>query len=165
MMLDWSGYWSRLNRRQQLLMGGAGLVLIGALLFVWVWEPLAESRQLERERVASQRALLDWLEAVEPAAQALRQGRTGARDMGGRSLLGLADQTARAAGLAGALTRIEPVGENQVRVWLDDAEFTATMRWLESVSINHPVRAAQLDVERGRSTGLVNVRVTLSADS
>lgn len=158
-------YWTRLKPRQQLLLGAAALVLLGALVFLWVWEPLAESRDLERERVAAQRALLDWLEAVEPAAQALRQGQTAARDLGGRSLLGLADQTARAAGLAGSLTRIEPVSDNQVRVWLDEAEFTATMRWLETLSINHPVRAAQLEVERGRAAGMVNVRVTLSADS
>lgn len=158
-------YWNGLNRRQRLLLSAAGLVLSLALLFIWVWEPLAESRQLERERVAGQRALIDWLEAIEPAAQALRQGQTSTRDMAGRSLLGLADQSAREAGLAGALTRIEPAGDNQVRVWLDDAEFTATMRWLESLSINHPVRAAQLDVERGRASGLVNVRVTLSTDS
>lgn len=158
-------YWSQLNRRQQRLLSAAMAVLVVAVLFVSVWEPLLESRNFEQERVAAQRALLDWLEAVEPAAAALRQGQAGARDLGGRSLLGLADQTARAAGLAGALTRIEPVGENQVRVWLDEADFTATMRWLEGLSINHPVRAAQLEIERGRSAGMVNVRVTLSADS
>lgn len=158
-------YWSQLNQRQQAFLGAGLAVLVIATLFVLVWEPLLESRNFERERVASQRALLDWLEAVEPAASALRQGQTAARDLGGRSLLGLADQTARAAGMAGALTRIEPVGENQVRVWLDEADFTATMRWLEGLSINYPVRAAQLEIERGRSAGMVNVRVTLSADS
>jgi len=158
-------YWSRLNQRQQLVLGAAALVLLAALLFLWVWEPLMESRDQERERVAAQRALLDWLEVVEPAANALRQGPTRPRDLGGRSLLGLADQTARGAGLAGSLTRIEPVGENQVRVWLDEADFTATMRWLETLSINHPVRTAQLEVERGRAAGMVNVRVTLSAES
>ena len=165
MSSQFSSSWNRLNPRQQRMLGAAGLVMLAALLFVWVWEPLLEARQFERERVASQRALLDWLEAVEPAAQALRQGQSGARDMGGRSLLGLADQTARAAGLAGALTRIEPVGDNQVRVWLDDADFIAIMRWLETVSITYPVRAAQLDIERGRSTGQVNARLTLSADA
>lgn len=158
-------FWSQLSGRQQRLLGTGLAVLAIALLFVTVWEPLVESRNFERERVASQRALLDWLEAVEPTVDALRQAQTGGRDLGGRSLLGLADQTARAAGLAGALTRIEPVGENQVRVWLDEAEFTATMRWLEGLSINHPIRAAQLEIERGRSAGMVNVRVTLSADS
>ena len=158
-------YWQRLNARQQLVLGVAALILAVAALFVWVWEPLAHSRDLERERVATQRALLDWLEAVEPAAQALRQGQTGVRDLGGRSLLGVADETARAAGLAGALTRIEPVGENQVRVWLDEAEFTATMRWLETLSVNHPVRTGQLEVERGRAAGMVNARVTLSAET
>lgn len=158
-------YWQRLNARQQRVLAAAALILVAAALFVWVWEPLAQSRDLERERVAAQRALLDWLEAVEPAARALRQGQAGARDLGGRSLLGVADQTARAAGLAGALTRIEPVGEDQVRVWLDEAEFTATMRWLETLSVNHPVRTAQLEVERGRAAGMVNARVTLSAET
>lgn len=160
-MMTW---WARLNSRQQRVLAAAGVLLLAAALFLWVWEPLAESRDLERERVATQRALLDWLEAVDPAARALRQGQAGTGDLGGRSLLGLADHTARAAGLAGALTRIEPVAENQVRVWLDEAEFTATMRWLETLSIQHPVQAAQLEVQRGRAAGMVNARVTLSAD-
>ncbi len=157
-------YWHRLKPRQQAVLVTAGGLLVLSLLFVWVWEPLLAARDLERERVATQRALLDWLEAIEPAASALRQGQTQPRDLGGRSLLGLADETARAAGLAGALTRIEPVADDQVRVWLDGAEFTATMRWLETISIQYPVRTVQLDVERGRSPAMVNVRVTLSVD-
>ena len=158
-------YWTQLNVRQQTVLAMAAVILAAAAFFLWVWEPLAESRDAKRDQVAAQRALLDWLEAVEPLTQALRQGETGARDLGGRSLLGLADQTARSAGLAGALTRIEPVGEDQVRVWLDEAEFVATMRWLEQLSMDYPVRTAQLEVERGRAAGMVNARVTLSEDS
>lgn len=158
-------YWQQLNRRQRAVLAMGGALLILCLWFIGVWEPLLESRNVEQERVASQRALLDWLEAIEPAAAVLRQGQPGQRDLGGRSLLGVADHSARAAGLAGALTRIEPVAENQVRVWLDEADFIVTMRWLETISVNHPVRTVQLDVERGRGAGMVNVRVTLSADS
>lgn len=157
-------FWSRLNLRQRALTLLAAVVAGGAILFVGIWEPLAESRAVERDRVAAQRALLDWLDAVAPVAAEWRQRGRRPTGLGGRSLLGLADETARAAGLAGALSRIEPAAEDRVRVWLDDAEFLATMRWLEDLAVRHPVAVSQLEVDRGRSEGLVNVRVTLAAD-
>lgn len=157
-------FWASLNPRQRGLLGLAGLVLIGAALFVWVWEPLADSRDQYRERVASQQALVDWLDAVAPLAVELRQRGERQREDESRSLLGLADETARAAGLAGALSRIEPAGEDRVRVWLEGAEFLATMQWLERLAASHPVVVRRLDLERGRNSGQVNVRVTLASE-
>lgn len=157
-------YWEALNGRQRALVVLAGGVVLGALLFVMAWEPMLQAREQQRDRVAVQQATLDWLEAVTPLAAELRQRADRERDRSGRSLLGLADETARAAGLAGALTRIEPVGDDRVRVWLDEADFLATMRWLEQLAASYPVAVSQLDLERGRGSGLVNVRVTLLGD-
>ncbi len=160
-------YWNNLNARQQRVLMIAAAILGALLIYVWVWEPLIETRTAERERVAQQQALLDWLDAIAPLAEQLRQAGSGERaeSLGERSLLGLADETARAAGLAGALTRIEPAGERQVRVWLDGADFVATMGWLEGLSRSQPIRVGQLQVDRSRSRGQVNVRVTLVADA
>ena len=160
-------HWHNLNPRQQRVLTVAGAALALVLVYVWIWEPLVETRAAERERVAQQQALLDWLDAVAPMAEQLRRSGSGSRaqSLGDRSLLGLADETARAAGLAGALTRIEPVGERQVRVWLDGADFVATMGWLESLSRSQPIQVGQLQVDRARSRGQVNVRVTLVADA
>lgn len=157
-------FWNGLNIRQRVLTLVAIVVLFAAALFVGAWEPLADSRAAERERVAAQRALLDWLDTVAPVAAQWRRRDGGATDLGGRSLLGLADETARAAGLAGALSRIEPAGDQRVRVWLEGAEFLAVMGWLEQLAVRHPVAVSQLDIDRGRAEGLVNVRVTLSSD-
>ena len=160
-----NAYWASLNRRQRgLLMLGGG-VLVGAALFLLAWEPMVAARDQQRERVAAQQATLDWLEAVAPVAAELRRHGDRERARSDRSLLGLADETARAGGLAGALTRIEPVGEDRVRVWLDDANFLSTMQWLEQLAASHPVTVSQLDLERGRGSGLVNVRVTLVGDA
>lgn len=156
--------WNGLQPRQRVLLLLAAGVILAAAIFVGIWEPLAESRLAERQRIAAQQAQLDWLEAIAPLAAELRQRSDQNQDLGSRSLLGLADETARAAGLAGALNRIEPAGEDRVRVWLDGAEFLATMRWLEQLASRYPVSVPQLDVERGRSSGLVNVRVTLAVD-
>lgn len=158
-------WWEQLNRRQQRLVLTAGLILLALLVYVQLWEPLAEARQAERERVAHNQALVDWLVALRPVAEQMRREGSSQRDLGGRSLLGLSDETARAAGLAGALTRIEPAGQDQVRVWLDGAEFLAVMGWLERLARDHPVEVTQLGVDRAQRPGQVNVRVTLSTNA
>lgn len=157
--------WQQLDLRQRRLIGLAALVLVAALLYVWVWEPLAQAREAERERIAQQQALLNWLEAVAPVAERLRERGQSSRDLGDRSLLGLADETARAAGLAGAMTRIEPTGEDQVRVWLEGADFVSVMSWLEEFSRSRPVRVDQFQVDRAGREGQVNVRVTLVSNA
>jgi general secretion pathway protein M len=160
-----SAWWQQLDQRQQRLIIIAGLILLGLLLYVQVWEPLDQARQAQREQVAHNQALLGWLNALTPVAEQMRRQGSARRDLGGRSLLGLSDETARAAGLAGALTRIEPAGQNQVRVWLDGAEFLATMNWLQQLSLEYPVEVIQLNIDRGQGAGRVNVRVTLSSDA
>lgn len=157
--------WQQLEPRQRRLIGLAGLVLAAALVFVWVWEPLAGAREAERERIAQQQALLNWLEAVAPMAEDLRDNSHSSRDLDGRSLLGLADETARAAGLAGAVARIEPTGDNEVRVWLEGADFVSVMGWLEAFSRSRPVQVSQLQVDRADGAGQVNVRVRLVSNA
>lgn len=153
--------WRQLEARQRRLIVLASVVLLAALVYVWVWEPLAEARAVERERVAQQQALLDWFEAIAPVAERLRETARSVGEPQDRSLLGLADETARAAGLAGAMSRIEPVGDGRVRVWLEGADFVAVMGWLEDFSRSRPIEISQLQVDRTGGGGEVNVRVTL----
>lgn len=157
--------WAQLEPRQRRLIVLAGVVLLGALIYVGVWEPLHEAREAERERIAQQQALLNWLEAVAPMAERLRDSGGSTPEMGDRSLLGLADETARAAGLAGAMARIEPTGDDEVRVWLEEADFISVMSWLEEFSRSRPVQVSQLQVDRAGGEGRVNVRVTLVSNA
>jgi len=157
--------WQQLEPRQRGLIALAGVVLVAVLVYVWLWEPLAEARESARARIAGQQALLSWLEDVTPMAERLRRNSASAPDSGERSLLGLADETARASGLAGTLARIEPVGDAQVRVWLEGAEFVGVMQWLETFSRSPSVRVDQLQVDGSGSEGRVNVRVTLVSNA
>lgn len=157
-----TAWWEGLQARERAWIAGGLLALLTALAWAYVWQPVVETRDRERVRVAEQLALIEWLDAVTPVAVELRRTATPATAMEGRSLLGLVDETARAGGLAEALQRIEPAGDGQVRVWFGEADFAAVMSWLERLAAAHPVTVEQLNAERAAQAGRVNVRITLA---
>lgn len=155
--------WRQLQERERLLVGLAAVVVAAVLAWTLAWEPLAEARSDLRRQVAAERALLDWLERLEPEVRRLRAQAGPARSMEGRSMLALIDESARAAGLAGALRRIEPSGTGEVRVDLSAAAFPDLMQWLVGLSARRPVAVERLSADRvgpGRVDSVIVLRRT-----
>jgi general secretion pathway protein M len=82
-------------------------------------------------------------------------------DRQGKSLLALADASAREAGLQSALRRVEPVGERNVRVGFESANFDQLAQWLELLAGRYGIEAIEFSAERAEGIGLVDARVTL----
>jgi len=148
------------DERRMIAVGGALAVLM--LGWAFVWHPLAVRREQLRQDVEIRRAGLAYVQAATANAEAMRA--TGLRARGerrGRSLLALADETAREAGLGEALERVEPTGERSVRVTMDDADFDVLARWIEGLSRQYGVDVVDLSAERAGGIGRVDARVTL----
>jgi len=150
--------WHALAPRERRMLGVAGAVLAAAVLWVGVWEPLDRHRDELRARVAANRALADWLGTLDAGAPFTADA---VRTLEDRSALAVIDQTARAAGLAGALVRIEPGAADEVRVVLQRAEFPALMSWLGDLVEQRPFRVAELRADRAES-GRVDATIVLA---
>lgn len=150
--------WHALAPRERRMLGVAGAVLVAAVLWVGVWEPLDRHRDDLRARVAADRALADWLGTLEAGTPLTADT---SRTLEGRSALAVIDQTARSAGLAGALVRIEPGAADEVRVVLQRAEFPALMRWLGDLVEQRPFRVAELRADRAEP-GRVDATIVLA---
>lgn len=152
----WQG---RAPRERRMLVRGAVVLLLIAL-YLFAWEPLRDARNGLRQRVASANADLVWMRAIAPqvAASAPTQD-DGVRDT--RSLLARVDASARESGLGGALLRVEPVAQGQVRVQFENVGFDALMRWVETLSTRHGTRIGELSVQRAAGVGRVDVRLSL----
>jgi|APTNR8051073442_1049403.scaffolds.fasta_scaffold39789_2 general secretion pathway protein M len=154
-------WWETLSARERLLViGGLGLIL--ALLgYALVWEPFRTSHRQLQQRVAEQRADLIWMRQAAREVKRLsgNAGTSPTRD--GRSLLTLVDQTARAAGLASALKRVAPQGEDKLSAQLDGVEFDKLIPWLGMLEHDHRIAIVNLSIDRANATGLVNARVIL----
>lgn len=155
-------HWEQMQPRERRMLAGGGAATVLLLLYALLWDPFqADLAQLE-ERVAAQRGTLAWMQGAAAEARALRGS---ARPTNGsRSLLALADETAKSHQLGEAVKRVQPDGQHTVRVWLEGAAFDDVLRWLDALSGNHGVKIAGLNVERiAASPGRVNARVALEA--
>ena len=128
-----------------------------------VWEPLRDARGELTDQLAAQRALVDWLDRVAPEVRRLRGEDANERTLSGQSTLAVIDQGARAAGLAGALKRIEPGTGDEVRVVFEQASFPDLMRWLTATVAQRPLAVTRLTADRvgsGRIDCVVVLRRT-----
>ncbi|MEZ5543271.1 MAG: type II secretion system protein GspM [Pseudomonadota bacterium] len=150
------------RERMMVLAVAAFLVLL--LAYLLIWAPLRGGYVDLRDTVTDQRATAVWMqESAQLLAQLKRSGVRGG-GLGGQSLLSLADSTARAGGLSGALKRVEPEGADSVRVWLEGAAFDQVVRWLGSLAERYGISADTASIERvADAAGRVNVRLTLQA--
>ena len=155
-------WWESLQARERRMLGVGAVVV--ALLLVWavLWYPLVHAHSELASRVAQQRDDVAWMrQALGEARELHAQGARGRADRQGKSLLALADVSARGAGLAGALKRVEPVGGNSVRVSFETANFDTLVDWLDGLGRDYGVQATDFSADKVEGLGLVNARVTL----
>ncbi|MBX3689545.1 type II secretion system protein M [Dokdonella sp.] len=155
-------WWQGVSERDRRTLRVGAVVVAGMLFWALVWSPLAQRRAALEQDVATRR---DELAAVERGTALLAQqhalGKRARGDRAGKSLLALADASARDAGLGEAIKQIEPAGSRHVKLSLDAANFDALIGWLEALSRGYGVEASELSADRADGIGLVNARVTL----
>ncbi|MCA1798806.1 MAG: type II secretion system protein M [Xanthomonadaceae bacterium] len=143
------------RERRLVAFGAAAVVLL--IAYIAVVEPLAQRRAQLEQGVAAQRTLLAWMNEV-----AGQVSPPGAQQVGsGDSLFATVDRSARATVLAEALQRLQPEGQQTVRVWLDNAQFDELVRWIGTLEREHRIMVSVLTIERTQESGLVNARLTL----
>lgn len=155
-------FWTNLSQRDRQLLIFAGALLLVFILFM-SWSSLHTRVDRLRSLVHDQQVLDQWM---QDSAAELRQlqsagGTQGAPAATDKSLLALVDQTARQAGLGGAIKRVEPEQDDSVRVWFEQVAFDDMVRWLAKLQRTYAVQIDTISVERQDQPGRVNVRLVL----
>jgi general secretion pathway protein M len=160
-------WWNSLNRRERwLVAGGAGLVPL-FLVYTLIWHPFHTRLQTLRQTVAAQRQELAWMRqaAVEIKSLEATTSSSRPRREGQQSLLTLVDQSARTAGLGTALKRIEPQGEDKLRVQFEQVGFDQLIHWLGSLEQAYGVTLVNATVDRQTESGRVDARLVLQGSA
>ncbi len=155
-------WWNAQSVRDRRVLVAGGIVVAILLTWALAWIPLSRARASLTAQVAQPRADVAWMRQSLAQARELRtQGARGNVARQGKSLLALADATARADGLGDALKRVEPTGAASVRVSFEVVDFDVLSNWLEALARDYGVSVTDLSVDKSQGLGLVNARVTL----
>lgn len=144
-------------RERIMVLAGSAVVLV-TLVYLAVWEPLVRAhgqRQLELERA---RALSVRIEQIGARVQGSGAARRVDRST---SLLAAVDQTSRSPVLGKAPSRVQPEGDREVKIWLEDVGFDNLLRWLQELESRYDITPSSAEIERGDTAGVVDARVTL----
>jgi general secretion pathway protein M len=157
-----AAWWNRLQPRERNMLAIGGAICAILLAWAFVWHPLARARADAHARVTRARDDVTWMRSMTGQANELNtKGARGHAERQGKSLLALADASARSAGLSGSLKRVEPTGGNSVRVTFEVASFDTMIDWLSQLARDYGVRVSDFSADKVEGLGLVNARVTL----
>jgi general secretion pathway protein M len=151
-------WFNGLAPRERIMVSIAAVVVGLALVYVAAWSPLTSSVARLEQSVEEQQALKQWMQQSAAEVNQLR-GAAGAADH--RSLLAVVDQTSKQSQLGPAVKRIEPDGQELVRVTLEQASFDDVMTWLGGLQRSFGVSVADVSIDRQADSGRVNARLTL----
>ncbi|MGD8884356.1 MAG: type II secretion system protein M [Gammaproteobacteria bacterium] len=154
-------------RERRILIIGAGVLVI-AMLYLLGWEPLVNKTAKLRDSIDTNQELVSWMENAAEQAQQMQaqisaRGPTGKKS--GQSLLGTIDRTAKAGDLGKSVKRVQPDGQTKARVWLENANFDAMIKWLESLQRQQGIRIVTSVIEKQEEAGIVNARLVLEGSA
>lgn len=158
-MRDW--YEGLAERERRALLLGV-FAVAGALLYVLLLAPMHEALGRARLQLAAAQELNGWMQRAAAQAAAMRAtaGPAGKRDHS-QSLLAVIDSSTRAAGIEGAVKRLNPESDTQARLSLEHVSFDALLKWLIGLAREHAVEVSRISVEREDQPGMARASLTL----
>ena len=156
---DW---WQNLQTREQQLVLFAGVVVIIFVFYSLAWSPLVNARNIKKTHVENNQELLAWMNAKSAEVKQLRLVNPNAlRSDSNRSLLAIVDSLANQLGLRSAIKQIEPNGQNNVTIWMDEINFDALITMLGQLEKRSNVLVTEASVNKLEQPGLVQARILL----
>ena len=152
--------WFRsLPQKEQWLVAGTALLILITLFYLIVWEPIHVGLQNEKQKQATQREILIWMQQAASDVKTLRAsgGRSTIRDKN-KPITLVIEQTIKNAGLKTSVKKIESSGSNGTRVTLNEAPFNQVLVWLNTLSTYNGIQVVSANIERGTEPGRANAR-------
>lgn len=144
----------RPRERVVIVLGGAVAVLILAWSFAWT--PLRSANLNLDAAVAEKYGLLADVSRLQPSGTP-----PGPAAASAESLVLIVDQTHRAHGLGGTLSRNQPDGENGIQVAFQRVPFAQLVSWLGALRQGHGIAVVTANLDGTQQPGLVNASLVL----
>ena len=157
--------WQQLSLREKRLVIITAIVVVVILMYFMIWEPLRDGIETSRVRVKAQTNTLQQIRAQAAEAKQLRALKSRGGTRGGGSLLVIIERTAQQKNLKSNLQKVQPEGQDGVRVWVENAAFDQLIDWLALLENKNTIYVSEIIIERQKEPGRINSRILLRVAS
>ena len=133
------------------------IFLVPALLYFMLVFPLQRARQNLTADVIEQETALATMQENVARVLASRGAGSSKLDRAGRRLNQLISDTAPEFNLV--VSRLQPKGDNEMQIWLEEASFDDCLRWLHQLETGYGIQIASLNLSTGKASGVVKLQV------
>ena len=149
-------------RERQMVLSAAAVIIL--FIIYQSWSSFTEHVDKLQTRVDNQQSIMSWMQQAAKEVKQLR-GSAGAssRPKGKQLLLGLIDRSAKQNKLGTSLQKVQPEGQQGVRVWLDKAAFDNIVIWLDNLQHQHGLVITDISIDSQDITGTVNARILIES--
>ncbi len=153
-MKEW---YENLEPRERLFVTAGAALAVVMLVWALLVAPLTSGTAALERRVEEKRADLVRIQENIGRVPSAGPGSSPGRPSG--PLVVVVDRSAKQAGLN--LVRNQPVGDDAIRVRLEDSSFDAMAGWLAGLRQDHGLRIETASFDRAQVAGTVNANITL----
>ena len=157
-MKQW--FYSRQPQERLALMVMATFIL-GLLVYTLLWLPINDEVAKKRVWIAEQQETLTWMKRTASEINRLKPTALTGKSKNNEALLSTVDRTAKQARLRDAIKRIKPQGDDKVQIWLEQASFDRTIRWLDTLQRQQNIAVGTITIEKQKSPGIIDARINL----
>lgn len=151
--------WRNLQPRERVIVAAGSIIALVLVCYTLVWMPVQRDLSGLRASVPKARAQLALMHVQARHVARLRTSASSTGSTG--NLLTRLERSALERGLRQNITRMEPDGNNAVRLSLDAVNFNALLSWLTDLRRQSGVRAETATITAQPDAGVVNVRLLL----
>jgi general secretion pathway protein M len=158
-MKEWYLSLSERDRKFLTIGGGLAVLLLGYFL---LWDPLASSVARQSTLLKAKQDTHQQMEQWAEEARKLRTLNPGRVDTSNRSLISLVDEKIRAMGMKSGLDRMEPEGQDQVRLWLKNTQFDLIINLLGQLQQQYGINVESASITLADQPGMANAKLNLT---
>ena len=154
-------WWENLSERDRRVLTIGGIISIILIIYLFIWNPLANAVVNQKTDIKKQQSLLHYLQQSAIKIQTFRASGVSATTKTSEALLTLIETSLSSQQLSGFLQQVQQPQDNQAELTFERAPFDKLMRWLQTLWSTQGVSATTFSATRLSVMGTVDVVMTL----
>jgi len=150
-------WWNERAQREQWILIAAGVVIALALIIQLLITPILDERKRLDSQIATASEQLAWMQA---ASEKIRSQAPPSARSTGRSPQSTLTNLGRRFNLS--ISRLEPVGDQRLEAWINEAPYSQALRLLEAAQ-QEGLQLLAVDLKQADEPGLVQMRLRVGS--